>query len=200
MNHVAKWVFPAIAFYCLVNFSCNDKITYPAPQYPINLLTNSAFEVNGKPSLDGWNVFYTNDIHLSTDVPPGKAGYSAVVDNGLDTVYLSEPPPLMYQVVRLPYGKHVYRLSFWTKNEVASPYYVEGCFIVPLYRGDTMAWEGWTFYTDDTSWTFYSAFSDTFDVQQPENFVAWISEPNCDSIGARTWYYDVKLEVMNQSE
>ncbi len=101
----------------MIFYSCekstNDLVTPPQIK---NLLTNSSFEINGSPTMNGWTLseedttFLRYLLRFSTDVPPGE-GKSSIVVN-----YSFPGPWIIYQLVSADAGSHVYRLSFWARN------------------------------------------------------------------------------------
>ncbi len=96
--------------------SCNKSTSGPYNNH--NLLSNSIFWEDGKPSLKGWIVEDTSVVHFSTDVPQNGSGSSIVMHAEWfgpwqsNSIYAAILPPLE--------GSHYYTLSAFGKNSGVS--------------------------------------------------------------------------------
>jgi len=164
----------------------------------MNLLTNSSFDIYGTPSFVGWHVNDFQYVHLSNDVPPGAQEYSLVLDNSIDTEVVLDSLPLMYQIVPMPPGRHVYRLSFLEKTDPPDLIESESVFPV-LFIGDSLTyWAGAAIASDTASWgDLYVVNSDTINVVAPKSFKLCFYHPKGDILGAKTHFSNIKLEVLN---
>jgi len=86
-------------------------VTEPNPG--ANLLTNSDFQKNGKPSLNGWIVPDTSAIHFSADTPANGSGTSIFMHAEW---YAPWPSNSIYTTILPPEGKHRYKLSVFGKK------------------------------------------------------------------------------------
>ena len=95
-----------LLFCAFLSASCSNSVT--GPNGGQNLLTNSTFEINGKPSLEGWVVPDTSAVHFSSDVPQGGSGSSIVMHIGQ---FAPWPGNSVFATVIPPQGTHSYSLS-----------------------------------------------------------------------------------------
>src|SRR5579883_2648822 len=114
-----------------------------------NLISNSSFDINGAPSLQGWVASDTSLVHFSTDVPPGGGSYSVVVQPGINPI-----EGAVYTTVGALAGTHAYRISVWAKTvQWAGDVYIDHLKLNPpaqpvLIPGPII---------QDTLWTQYTA-------------------------------------------
>lgn len=94
------------------------------PAASSNLLLNPSFSINGKPSLDNWNIMNASLVNLTSDFPPFLWGnvkwcVAAHTLEGQNTNFIALG--MVSQNVKLLSGKHIYTLSFWAKNDSINP-------------------------------------------------------------------------------
>jgi len=99
--------------------SCNSSLTGPAlTSDQINLLKNPSFELNGKPTLEGWETTIASP-GFSNDTPNKLSNWSVYIRTfnpfSLSTIPLTE----LYQKVKLQSGAYIYTFSCWVKMDSA---------------------------------------------------------------------------------
>lgn len=144
-------VFPYVVTFVLIAlYGCsefNEELINP----PIdkNLISNSSFEINGAPSLQGW-VKSSNDtsyINFSIDVPPDGGNYSVRLRNEW-----SFPGSIRYFIVPET-GTNQYLLSVWGKVLPHTPAHLAGG-DVSLFHINAGNWTLRKYlYFSDTTWT-----------------------------------------------
>jgi hypothetical protein len=86
--------------------SCRDEISSPDNRER-NLITNSSFELNNRPTLKGWIT--NGNVNYSRDVPRDGGIYSIVIDEAWG------PPGYVSYSVLLEQGTRVYIFDCWAK-------------------------------------------------------------------------------------
>ncbi len=201
MDYSTKWFLALLISCLLVNSGCKENFTNPVPEHLINLVKNSAFEINGKPSFDGWLLFIDSaDIHLSCDRPIGKWGESVLMKS-----YYSGPSQVISQDIPVPSGRHVYRLSFWAKSvpPIPPPLNIYASWVTVLLKVNESA-IAYPFgilgicSSLDSNWTYYSRVTDTLDATYPGANVVF----RLFMLGAfpespgKQYYNDPRLEIL----
>jgi len=132
-----------IIFLALIFISCKETIV---SEKEISLINNSSFELEGKPSLEGWNLEtnVSSSVSFSDDTPPGGGSWSVVFtigDRSFARLYTSVFPPV---------GKFKYKFSIWAKS-----YNMDksgsNSFARLLLNGDEFK----TIFISDTTWNYY---------------------------------------------
>lgn len=111
-----KIVTFSLAMLVCGQYGCKEEsVTAPIQQQ--NLITNSSFENNGNPSIDGW-LFWSNissNFDFSNDVPPSAGNWSVVLSVG-DFV-----GKRLQTKLAAPAGQHIFKLSVWSKSKWSNP-------------------------------------------------------------------------------
>ena len=94
------FVYVCILAVIVVN-SCNNS-TEPDLS-PVSLVSNPSFEVNGKPSLNGWKIMDSMSVRLVEDTPSGGGRWSLRLDAS------AFPGSAAYTMVPAGQGRHRYR-------------------------------------------------------------------------------------------
>jgi|GEM_PF-6077363 len=116
-----------------------------------NLLKNSSFTVNGKPSLEYWQANDTAKVKFVNDIP-SQSSYISVGLKSVDGIYgRLEIPGGIYQSVNLPVGSRVYTFSFWARNDSSNYGYAS----LQTFNNDTLKSTNLITVTS-TSWKEYS--------------------------------------------
>ncbi|MCL5029694.1 MAG: hypothetical protein M1480_11845 [Bacteroidetes bacterium] len=109
-----KKIITIIVFVSLLPFfffSCLDSS--PSEMIPdINLLNNPSFELNGQPTLTGWDTT-ASFVNFSRDVPADGGIWSAELGTTDQRFLYPIGPSQLYQEVKLPAGKSIIEFSFW---------------------------------------------------------------------------------------
>jgi hypothetical protein len=178
----------------MIFYSCekstNDLVTAPQSK---NLLTNSSFEINGSPTMNGWTLseddttFLRYLLRFSSDVPPG-GGKSSIVVN-----YSFPGPWRIYQLVPANAGSHIYRLSFWARN-----FFGQGKVTLGLKTTMDTVINLQTVRPVDSLWTFHNMF-DTVTADVNDSLVVIINSGyvGVTRLGGGTWFDVVRLEGLN---
>jgi len=155
----------------LVIGTCNEMDTIIiSPAIEGNILTNSSFEINGSPSITGWQLYEIDSTSLkfSNDVPPGGGKFALYIKN--DWPY----GPWLQQNVRTHQGHHVYRFSCWAKSR----YFADADVWFGLKTSDSIiTLQHFSF--GDTVWTCKS-FVDTLNTTPGDSFYVNIFGPIVD--------------------
>jgi len=107
-----SFILTLLTFTLIGSISCKrSENGVVAPSADANLIANGSFELNGAPSLQGWNSnsVDTSDVNFSNDTPSGGGSHSIRLRNGWtvrSTIWYSLLPPI---------GTHRYQLSAWAK-------------------------------------------------------------------------------------
>ena len=175
-----------VIFFLSVSFiACskkNDSITNTPDNSSV--LINSSFEVNGNPSLQGWNGQDTSYVKFSSDVPGGGGSFSIL----LDAVWA--PPVFVKTIVAVPQGIHVYKLSVWSKARG-----IGGWIDFILQRPDSNILRKQVRIVDST-WTLYSV-TDTMNCSVQDSIVVKLSGGFLQLLAGRTFYDLCKLEKLD---
>lgn len=152
-----------------------------------NLLVNSSFETLGMPSLNGWFVSDTSEVHFAEEAPPSGGCWSVAINPGW--------VPTMYSIsttIAAPEGSHRYELSFWTKS-----WDTWGMARIILKRPDTLAVRKYTAFSD-TTWSTYSLV-DTLSTDQGDSLVIELSGgmEEVSTVWSKTFYDLVRLEKLD---
>jgi len=97
------------------SWSFDFDITIYSPSAPLNLISNSSFESDGRFTLQGWFSSFTDvrsGINPAQDAPSGGGMWSV-------SMYDQSPssaPEYITTTVAAPAGNHVYKFSVWTKS------------------------------------------------------------------------------------
>lgn len=148
-----------------IHGGCKDEAVDPIEL--TNLISNSSFEQNGQPSLEGWTLSFPDTIYyqFSTDVPHRGGGYSlSLMSYGISI-------PAASATIKATPGFHSYRLKTFGKAKPGN--WVPGQIGLALKTRDSLvARTSLTF--SDTSWTEY-ALSDTISAGPTDSIVIWFS-------------------------
>ncbi len=104
-----KYIILSLFIFGFISLNCSNTVTGPTTSYNNNLLANSTFEANEKPSLIGWNVPDTSAFSFSSDIPQGGSGSSIIMNAAWvpgNIIFTSTIPQL---------GSHSYKLSIFGK-------------------------------------------------------------------------------------
>ena len=181
-----------VSFFVL---SCKDNTTNPSPSPSPNLITNSAFESNGSPSLQGW-FLDIDTASVSSDVPPFSVGYSVEIFNSVPFDIYVRPGLWQNITPQLPIGKHVYRISCWGKRVSNYPldttYKAWGSFLLRWVSPIVAAIQ-----PIDSVWRRYSAFTDSVDTPSPGTGLISVEfSAAVPYTTANVYFYDAKLELV----
>ena len=175
----------------IVCVGCKDNGT--GPSSATNLITNSTFERNGKPSLDGWHRWEESDTSVtefSQDIPSGGGGFSITFQA---RQFSPCPSNSIYANLTVPSGNHLYRISIYGKRTGiggAISVYVnrppcelerEPFVIMPL---------------TDTVWTLYS-FSDTLSTISSDTVFIMLVGGATEVAGGTTYFNTCKFEKLD---
>jgi hypothetical protein len=145
MRNIQAIVF--IIILSCINFNCSTGVE-SIPD--LNLLSNGSFEINGHPSLAGWNIYWydSSAVIFSNDVPPGGGSHSVrLVNRWVSSGWIQTT------IAALP-DTHIYRLSAYGK--ISPGYYPSyGWISLAMHKADTVLNE-LNLYFEDTSWVFES--------------------------------------------
>ncbi len=103
----------------LLLIQCGNPVG-PAESY--NLILNPDFSINGKPSTDNWNLTNPTLTKFVSDFPPFnivKWSLALKTVEGKYTNFIALGKAS--QNVKLLKGNHIYRFSFWGKNDSLNP-------------------------------------------------------------------------------
>jgi hypothetical protein len=168
-------VFSILAAILLL-FGCKSELTNPGQ--PTELITNSSFEVDGTPSLQGWTVCDGGYDHFSHDVPPGMAGTSIYVEAG----------DMVYTPVHLPEGNIKIQATCWLKA-------LHGDAGFGMYKIRS-GYEEWLlgYAIEDTAWTFITK---TFLVESHGNdsLHFFVGFRRVDDM-SETWCYNPHVQII----
>ncbi len=170
----------------LIALSCKEAVTTPTPD--LNLLSNSSFELNGTPTLQGWTVLDTSAVHFSTDVPHGGSRHSIVFKAQW---FAPWPNNSVFVGLAAQSGMHRYRLSYWGKKIGAS-----GGVFVYLNRptaGNSMLRVSLP--VVDTLWTLYSHI-DTIATTASDSLFINISGGGTEVITGTTYFNTCEFEKL----
>jgi hypothetical protein len=109
---IYSFILYTLTFALIHSMSCKkSENAVAAPPTDANLIVNSSFELNGAPTLQGWNSnsVDTSYVNFSGDTPSGGGSYSVRLRNGWtvrSTIWYCLMPPI---------GTHRYQLSVWAK-------------------------------------------------------------------------------------
>jgi hypothetical protein len=148
-------LFSFTIFGVILMFACH-KQEAGGPIYPpdtVNLVPNSSFEIDGSPSLSGWDL-HTQGVGFISGVPPGSGYYSIFIMS-------SWPPDNYYIQTTVPAipGTYSYLLSFFGKES--------GSLELFLKKTDTLILCQ-RLVTTDTVWTRYSVM-DTISAEKGDS-------------------------------
>jgi len=179
-----------LLFTLLLATSCKETSTGPTTGN--NLLSNSTFQVNGVPSLQGWTVSDTSGAEFSTNVPYGGAGHSI----GLKPMGIpASPLGAIYQAIPSPVGTHRYLISVFGKTTG-----IAGEVAISLNRPYSNLWKGWFpgIRVSDTTWTFYSR-ADTLTAAADDTIFVILSGGGCEVCSTReaTYFNTCKFEKLD---
>ena len=125
-----------------IKFTTNE-----APQFPLNLITNSSFEVDGQGSLLGWNDI-AQCAHLVKGMSPSGGGdWSLQIPTGWLPFYC-----YIETNVKAPVGTNEYQFSIFMKN--ASIWY-RGYAELYIIHSDSLIFNK-RLASIDTAWRYYS--------------------------------------------
>jgi len=171
----------------MIEVGCKESTTAPS-QADGNLLTNSTFEFNGSPSLQGWVVSDSSNVRFSTDTPPNGSGRTIVLDA---QGFAPWPNGSIYQTVAPPAGTHHYRLSVFGKRSG-----VAGFVEVHLGRpSDTVSILRMSLQIPDTVWTFCS-LTDTITTRTIDSLFITISGGGTEMCAGTTFFNTCKFEKL----
>jgi hypothetical protein len=92
---------------CKKNETINEETS--KPKNPINLITNSSFELNGQQSLVGWTV-HSERFDFTNNTPPGGGNWALEIPLGWFPFYNS-----VETIVPAPTGSNIYKFSIYGK-------------------------------------------------------------------------------------
>ncbi len=153
-----------------------------------NLIKNSTFDIDGKPSFRGWTVYAYDSTYVtfSNDVPPSAGAFSARLRNtwGL-------PGEIDYMILP-PRGTHAYRLSAWTKTDSASG----GGGIVSIENNAGHVISGGWPYDADTVWTLH-VLVDTITTAPTDTLLIILTGNNRQWARGYTLFNLPRFEILN---
>lgn len=147
--------------------------TIVGPPNATNLISNYSFEMNGTPSLQGWEPADTSVARLSPDVPPNGGTWSIYIE----TSWL--PAARVQTVIAMPQGNYSYRLSTWARRQQI------GGTVSLLLNGTIRK----SLPIVDTAWTAYT-ISDTLSTVVGDTVIVWLAGGADELLGGRT-YFDI---------
>jgi hypothetical protein len=185
---VIKLTFLILFLLVVVSPGCKESTTGPS-QVSANLLVNSFFESNGMPSLQGWTVSDTSNVHFSKDIPPGGLGLSIILNARWFGPW---PNGSIYQMVEAPVGNHRYRLSVFGKRIG-----VGGAVDVHVgFPADTNSIRRISLSVQDTVWTYYS-LTDTITIRANDILYLTISGGATEIRSGTSWFNSCTVEKLD---
>jgi hypothetical protein len=186
LRNYGKLTIYATLFFVLINLSCKDNPT--APPIGVNLITNPTFELNGSPSLWGWQIIDSTAVRITDVVPAGATGHSVLMLRGRGF-----GENLISTSVHTYAGRHVFKLSCWCKRIGVSG-------IIYHQRNhdeDTPQGNGIT--PSDTVWKYYSRI-DSIPLNSNDSLFIQIVGPYW--VGSPTeydtsWFFNPKFELLD---
>lgn len=182
-----KYETTFILLVALTALSCKDTVTNPTSG--INLISNSSFDLNGTPSLQGWTVSDTSGVRYSTDIPQGGSGYSIVLGAQW---FAPWPNGSIFVGIPTQNGPHRYRLSNWGKK-----INISGGVFIYLNRptGNSSQFIA-ALPVVDTLWTFYSR-TDTITTIISDSLFINISGGGTEIASGTTYFNTCKFEKLD---
>jgi hypothetical protein len=138
-----------LTFALIHSMSCKkSENAVAAPPTDANLIVNSSFELNGAPTLQGWNSnsVDTSYVNFSNDAPSGGGSYSVRLRNGWtvrSTIWYCFMPPI---------GTHPYRLSVWAKAMRSNALVEAGGDVILMTRNGGVSNPPKSIHFADTTW------------------------------------------------
>ncbi len=166
---------------------CVGGCSEVGPPIDNNLIKNSTFEIDSKPSFQGWTVYAYDSTYVtfSRDVPPSGGAFSASLRNAWIL-----PGEIDYMILP-PRGMHAYRLSAWTKTE--DPAY-GGIVSIEDNAGHVLG-GGWP-YEPDTVWTLH-VLVDTITTTPTDTLLIVFRGNNRQWARGYTLFNLPRLEILN---
>jgi hypothetical protein len=152
-----------------------------------NLLTNSSFELNGVPSMQGWTIVSGDSslLFFSSDVPPAGGASSIAFTAGWG------PACRISTMVSAFPGTHHYRVSVWAKRVGIGGslrFYLKPANSPWAFRKSLMV--------TDTVWTAYS-MTDSLATTGGDSLVVSISGGISQLLSGTTFYDLCELEKLD---
>jgi hypothetical protein len=159
--------------------SCSDEIV--SPGFTPNLITNSSFEINGIPSLRGWEV--NGEISFFRDTPPEGGRFSIGIQEAWGPPY--------YAAYSLPAerGTRIYKLSCWAKTDSIP------AAITFTLVGDTVK-QSKSIEVTDRAWRLYT-LTDTVVSSRGDSIKIFLNGSISHLLPSRTYYDRCFLEAVN---
>lgn len=177
-------VFLATLLFVAGSFMCNKSDLWVAvPPITTNLISNSSFEFNGVPSLQGWVMFLSPPLDTLRDAPTGGGTWSVAI-RGVNFL----PIPSMRFIAAAPAGSHVYQLSVWGKFAIRA-----GFAGLNLLRNDT-TYPQMGLSINDTTWAWYHAL-DTLTTINGDSLEVRLSGAYA-GLASKTFFDLCKLDVI----
>lgn len=153
---ISKYLWIGIFALLFLMARCN-LVVNPAGEVN-NLIKNSSFEEDGKPSLTGWTVNEKIEVKLEKDTPKNGGHYS--VSLPIES-FAPVHKVLTYPIPEKP-GKHVYLFSVFGKSSAS-----RGEAMLLVQQADSTLREEGILRITDHDWTRYS-MKDTIDLKKNE--------------------------------
>lgn len=106
---------PTILIVCAAIMLAAGCSTVTGPATTGELIANPSFEINGAPSISGWQCNDTTLIAYSNDVPPNGGSYSIAIRPGPIHTGNDSIEGSVYTTVAAVAGTHQYQLTVWAK-------------------------------------------------------------------------------------
>jgi hypothetical protein len=192
-----------ILLFVLLCWSCtmNTEVlpTKPRPKVGVNLIANPGFQVNGTPSLQGWDAPYPSVVEFSDDIPPVLP---TGLRNNVNTIVFHVTPPVLngpsnnwifYSFI-FPEGKYKLRFSLWSK-------YTRKPSVVSIVNMTDLSYP-FAFFVPDTAWTLYSDTC-TLTISSRDSLVLCLGGlqalVECPDPGSINYYNSPCLEILQDS-
>lgn len=183
-----KSIFSSVLLLVIVMPGCRHSTTGPT-EITGNLLVNPSFEANGMPSLQGWTVSDTSNVHFSAEMPTSGSGHTIVLSARW---FAPWPNGANYQMLSPPAGTFRFRLSVYGKR-IGLGGGVDVNLGSPL---DTNSVLRMSLNVRDTLWAFYS-ISDTMTVRPNDVLYVTISGGGTEIVAGTTFFNSCTLEKLN---
>lgn len=159
--------------------------TIVGPSWDGNLLSNSSFEINGIPSLQGWFVSDTSAVHFSADAPQDGGSWSiSIAPAWVPSVYSISTTTAASE------GNHRYELSLCAKKQFDG-----GWAQLILYRQDT-CYVRKTVRISDSTWTSYTSL-DTLFANEGDSLIVVLTGAAGEVAFGETFFDLVRLEKLD---